>query len=583
MKKKSKFFTAVLFLELLAVILMIVWSASRGFDFTDEGLYMQSFVFPKETFQIATFNHILSPIFNWFQFDIISIRYIRLFFTLLSGSLFAFSFYKFLQNRIFNKSNLSFSLYEFSFYILLGSFLSYAIFPQTLSYNTLTLICLQFIAALLFAYLLKKEFILSYHACIAFIIGAISTFLFFTKFTSVIVLLPLLFGFLLALYFIKMLSLRSYFMFASWYFFGIAISLLMYFFFIQDVDAWFYQVTNAIKTIESHEADFLINQYCLSLKYNFIQAITTKIYLPVLFSIYLLIHHKLSKKINVILGIISLSSLIVLIYHFSYFESGMGFAHNTSVPHVLITAVFLGLLMVFLWKNKITNLNKKSIVILTFMFIFPFAGSFGTGNPIFLNTLQYFFIWYAMLLLIALLILEKYKFLLILKGLLLISATVAMFQIHSGLIKHHYRLNKHLKYYNKPLSDLPIPNNIKVDEDTYALVKDLQTTLVNHKFEKGQAIIGMYKIAGLVYLLGGVSPGDPWYNSVNPLGACRKIKESKLDYKHAYFLEDLKHTQNKEFITCLNEIGVQFPQNYECVDTIANPYIKLAVWVPKNQ
>ncbi|MBN4066178.1 hypothetical protein JYT51_02490, partial [Candidatus Amoebophilus asiaticus] len=130
---------------------IIVWGTNKGFDLTDEGYYMLGYTNPYENWPKLTFFHMVGSIlFGWLDPGILGYRIIRLILTIFSSVVFASGFIKWIKaTGIYTAPFIinSRSIYAF---VLLGSLISYSIYPQTLSYNTLTLILLQLSVGLFF-------------------------------------------------------------------------------------------------------------------------------------------------------------------------------------------------------------------------------------------------------------------------------------------------------------------------------------------------------------------------------------------------------------------------------------------------
>ena len=80
--------------------------------------------------------------------------------------------------------------------------------------------------------------------------------------------------------------------------------------------------------------------------------------------------------------------------------------------------------------------------------------------------------------------------------------------------------------------------NVKLDKFSKLFVTEIDSILVSNGFKKGDPIIGLYKIPGLVYLLNGISPGgiiSLWDDRRNQQ-FLNELRNSTIDYSKSYFI-----------------------------------------------
>lgn len=162
---------------LLGCLLLIFFAIPRGFDFSDEGLYLL-LADPRQANQGGVFGYDL--FFKLFyrisgiEFGIQGLRYLR-FFTYLLGAIALLIFWK---NLFPNAS----ARHIFPI-ALLGLFGGYAFLPAALSYNSLSVVLLCFWLALLS---MGRQSLRHY-----LLLGLILTLLFYVKISVWVLLLPL--------------------------------------------------------------------------------------------------------------------------------------------------------------------------------------------------------------------------------------------------------------------------------------------------------------------------------------------------------------------------------------------------------
>ncbi|HLG36275.1 MAG TPA: hypothetical protein VI757_15455, partial [Bacteroidia bacterium] len=143
--KALSYFTFLVFLLFCTVI---VWGMNKGFDFSDEGLYVLGFQKSQEIFFSPTYFHLLfRKLFFFIELDIITLRAIRFIFYLTGSVFFSWGLMQWI--KIYSKETRLPSILFFSF-IAVGTFIGYSFGPQSLSYNHLSVTLLLFSSGCLF-------------------------------------------------------------------------------------------------------------------------------------------------------------------------------------------------------------------------------------------------------------------------------------------------------------------------------------------------------------------------------------------------------------------------------------------------
>lgn len=84
----------------------------------------------------------------------------------------------------------------------------------------------------------------------------------------------------------------------------------------------------------------------------------------------------------------------------------------------------------------------------------------------------------------------------------------------NGLVRHPYRLATPRPRQRVPLHGAdPAVGPLRVDDGTRALVDSLARVLRAAGFRRGDAVLALYDMPGLPYLIGGTSPGAIWFAS----------------------------------------------------------------------
>ena len=155
--------------SLFLLVFLLIWISNKGFDLTDESYYFIGYYNKIDPNLSVSFFHRI-----YYQFigsnSIIISRIIRVILTLLSSFFLGYvvgAYFKF-ERKI-----------ESGLFVALFSILSYAFYPPTLSYNSMTIILFNSVVILQFIYFQKKSVI------IPVILGFVLTLLILTKFTTI--------------------------------------------------------------------------------------------------------------------------------------------------------------------------------------------------------------------------------------------------------------------------------------------------------------------------------------------------------------------------------------------------------------
>jgi hypothetical protein len=124
---------------------------------------------------------------------------------------------------------------------------------------------------------------------------------------------------------------------------------------------------------------------------------------------------------------------------------------------------------------------------------------------------------------------------------------------------------------------------LKLDMQTHQLVQELSSIAKANGFQPGGDIIAISFIPGLVYAMGGRSPGHPTF-LVGRQGA---VDYSRLALQYA----DIKRLKNAFVLlnvepvyveSLLTSRGLNFPNGYEEVGTVVSRRVKYSLWKPVN-
>lgn len=225
----------------------------------------------------------------------------------------------------------------------------------------------------------------------------------------------------------------------------------------------------------------------------------------------------------------------------------------------------------------------------------PVLGWFGSGNPIFYNTLFQIAPWMVLLLFIF----ARTRTVEsdgpprpLIPAMMLALAAFFLFQ---GVIERPYRGFVPLTKHRKEIKIGPKKESHLVEEQTGQFINRLKSILKTGGFRYGQPILAFYNMPGVVFAVGGRSPGHSWYfgHGTHPSTVIDSAEIDRMrlisvppDVLKSCFI--LQEEGEDYFKGALRERGVAFPDDFVLVDKLHRPdFLALGekdvfVWRPKN-
>lgn len=584
-----------------ATVYVILWELNKGFEFTDEGFNMLSFMKGQEDIlKIRPIYSFIANLTDPFNPGIFFFRLFRLLLLLFSSFVFSFGFISWCRAVLV--LNPAYSLAFFHPVIATATLMSYAIFCQILSYNSLTLFFVQLIAGLFLpciAIIKQKDRNSRKSQTLYFLIFFLCGFLFITKYPTAILFSLLLIVLLLILEISKGGQNRRLHVsnliagVAGFVFFLIVIT-----FSLKSPLTIIKEIHSGSQYIVGHDPKKLFEMYLEDFYQNFILIV---IYHPVIiigpFIIWIGLRYAWHKFL-ILSSLIIFAFLIKDAFSNNYYQSGTAYFFIASAIYKSLIWFSLLLILLIISDKKtrlligpgISNLHS-TLAGLLLLLVIPFICSIGTTSALSIHITQFIFPWITLFIFVLLVVFSKVeysKYLLMPVTLLVVINASA--QIINGSVFSTYRSNIPLTEQHYTVPELPIDNHLKFDLKTSIFLKEIVAKLKsNNALVKDQPIISLYNFPGLTYLLNGLSPGNAWYIDDgypgNTKTNCVFIKESKmknLDKTVILLEEDYKIPF--ELITCLKKKGIDFKENYFKADSVIKPNEtkKLFIYLPLN-
>ncbi len=584
------------------ITFIIVISLDKGFDFTDEGYFLLDYKYVNiYRGGVHNYHLIITKLTDWLNPNILGYRWLSLLLTILSSFILSVGLHRWLNANYSNKTPYKTFSFVFSF-ISIGNFLFYFAGFQTLHNNTLTNFFIQsatgFVLYLISSApdeLMKSKL----NWLLIWVIGVISGFLFFVKFPTSIMLF--LFIMVVFLTYLRKQPYKHLLFFILFLVSGTLIGIAFYFFFIQDYSEWVVNFEDAYFMLSDHSPTRLLTKYLKSvmglIKFSFL-FFSWLIIIPIFIVIRNHFVPALSLKKIQYVTVICLSLFVVLfayeIIYFKFYRSVFAtYRPINAYFYIIVISFQVILLLAFIWRtsdltSKVLKLFYNKILIIALLFIIPFLGSFGTANSLFLNVLIHLAPWFSIIIILTIELADYIKNRLIQSVFIIIPALVTTSQIIDGNIYTPYystfRNLNHSTYFDQTqtMHEFPLLSGIYINEKSRIFLLELKKLLDDNNFVSGYPIFGFH-IPGVVYALGGISPGMPYYFNMITRD-CRAMKRFELRNNPPIIMLTEDNPINEELLTCMKEKGIIYPENYQLKGEVYFPNVgaMLRVYFPKK-
>ncbi len=538
-----KFLTVTSFFIMLA---SVIWGIDKGFDISDEGYYLLGYQSKQDLgFSTTGFHQLIKGLFSFMSLNVINVRILRLLFCLVSTLFLGLGVRYYLDKK--------YDLLNIFCFLGIGTLFSYCFGPQSLSYNSLV----GFFSVMIFSFFLIGLNSKNYVRKFSFVlVGVFLTFTLIVKFPPFIIYILILTSLLI---FCNSYAIKTKLNIGLFIFIGLTLGLSIFSFFcmsIYDFTSKFFLGISYLKSISSgHNIQDTFTRINEILKLFIAFSIASAL----IYFICKFIKRLIPKPTEDYIQLILFSLVVVLLQYFHFIDLN----YNGISIIIFMTVFFL-----ITFSNKLFVERKKHsdlTVILIICFILPFIGSLGTNNSFLFNSGFMISLWFSA----VTIIIDKadqgnvtFNFVYI----LLIFACSFLFV--QNYFQNPYRITKLHTQTEKIKGEI-----VKLDKDSKLFVTEIDSILVSNGFKKGDPIIGLYKIPGLVYLLNGISPGgisSLWDNRRNKL-FLNELEISTMDYSKSYFI--IGDKLNDSLIIGLNELNLKFPEEFINIGSVKSKNI----------
>lgn len=573
---------------LAGLLLLIIWNLDRGLDITDESLALLSYLYPDE--YPANFSmgyRIVVRITGWMHPTVVGYRWLTLALRLLTTIAFTCGFYQWVRSFCGSRPGGRVRPAIVFLFLLIGSLSTYAVGLATLNYNTLNSAFLFSAAALLF-YVLSRALVpgaLPRAVVIAlFGVGFFSLLDVFVKFSTAVILFSVVP--LLIVLQMRRLGARMIVLALGVLILGAIAGLAVYFADVQSIASWFANYRAELRVVSqvSHNPAALVRSY-LRDSASLVQVLVRHFSLIFLVSFVITRcyargwHRQARRNQYVMLALLGLTLFYTgyKVYALDLLNSPYFNGSVTFYTYVLIICFQVIILLATSRlapsapiPNQVEGRGGNTLLGLAVLLFLPFVAAFGTTNRIFLNALNDMEAWFALILVLGLLIEERVRSRLVLPVCTLLPTCFVASQLVYGRIWKPYLSPTWLPEQTVALQEPVSLAGLKVDPATAAFFSGLRSMLLRGSFHENDCLLAFYNAPGLVLLMNGISLGTPQYmQGENPIN-CHAITSAKMTNRPVFILATGK--LDPPTIACLQKAGVLFPDEFVVLGRIYNPY-----------
>jgi hypothetical protein len=232
-------------------------------------------------------------------------------------------------------------------------------------------------------------------------------------------------------------------------------------------------------------------------------------------------------------------------------------------------------------------LKQREIAgIVTFLLIVPFIGALGSNLPTLAAANQYMVFWTGAIAAVLLLLPwpDWAKHLIpVFWALPTVLVTAVVIE---ALIIYPYGLTTSLFAQTDHLATAGPLAGLRVDHATARFVREARLLASTDGDDRpDRPIVAAYDLPGLVYMLGGVSPGAPWFFGDEPEQRlnCVELRTTRLhDLSRSVIITN--PGVYPQFAQCLHAVGIAFPSGYHRAGLVKDPYNghTIAIYVPRR-
>jgi hypothetical protein len=237
-------------------------------------------------------------------------------------------------------------------------------------------------------------------------------------------------------------------------------------------------------------------------------------------------------------------------------------------------------------------LRHRALQIAGFIMLFglPWAVAVGTQNHLLFPGSQVVASWKVLVLIPMAALWSHPRIRLLGFGIGLLSLLATQTQFLDGYVFRPYRLATTLWAQSVPVPDLPRGKTLLFDVRTAEFLAALAPAIASQSAGENPPIMAFFDCPGIVYLVGGRSPGTPWYFSPQRMPGFTAAMlqrwansgQKPLHSRRPLILLDQQ--LDHQILGVLHEIGIDFPSAYREIGVFPLPLGNgvIHLWAPHD-
>jgi len=583
----------ILVFFLLLGVGVFIWSSNKGFDFTDEGLYLLVYQHPHEfPDSYTSYHRVGSIVFDLVGGNIIILRLVGFFLTALATLYFSYALTWFLAKQrlsLFENSNERVLLHL----AVQGSVLSaYCWLPPTPNYNTMAGIGMLLSCGGILAFFSSKNLIGSL-AKVGFGIFAMGSGLllaFLAKGSSAVGIVVISFLLLGAC---SLIGLKEKLVFAALASLAVVAGGGFLFLLMPGLFAsWEFFLGSLVALTEGNGAREIIMRHWQE-SMDFAMRHLRSFIFPILLALGVVFfaRSRLFKKSPeskekmvfwMVVGVLIVEVVLLIVR--DVFSAGIQGRAKSFIGYSSVFLLLLTLRVGLPRFVKSTSLQVGGfLVFLLWLAILPFVTAAGTTHKIFINALLHAAPLSAAILILAASIDKDLRKAVVLPWAGILLGVLGFCQFLMGFVITPYRT---LPKWTQTVSvKVGVPGTfLKLDPASAECIQKTKAILASAGFQPGDDILALYGLPGLVYAVGGVSPQRPWFfDNYGQIGHEENLRALKRIPLERISKALIIHTKSNPIaIEQLKSCEISFAESFQQIGKISVPPKNTSadIWFP---
>ncbi len=202
--------------------------------------------------------------------------------------------------------------------------------------------------------------------------------------------------------------------------------------------------------------------------------------------------------------------LVILVFAVRWWWRGRYLGDSYLMAAWLSVIVMLMTVVVIRWGAARFNFNpvyRPHVIGGAICFLLPLIGALGTSGGMLTDSMHYSLSWLVLILLLLIALGTESRVRIVAFGLIFIGMSV---QYYGGFWKHPINLPD-ARWAATERWEIPgQKDTVHIHKEMHGLLTEVSRALKEEGFQPGDPVLAFYDHPGIVYLLGGSSPGLPW-------------------------------------------------------------------------